>query len=119
MAKIKFKYDKENDVFYYLANRDKKTINIPFDDDIVTRIDPKEMKVIGLIISNFSIEHPKLAKTVGTKNEEFVIMYFELWLNSLNDVIEKVRESITKKNVFKKFITGTKMKIKDGNLAFK
>jgi len=115
----KINYDKNNDVFYAIENGNKNTINIPYDDDIVLRISHKEIKVVGLIMADFSIHHPKLAKSVGTKDEEFVTTYFKLWINSINDVIEKLRESRAKKTVFNKFVTSSKINVKGGEFVFK
>lgn len=118
MAKIKINYDKDNNIFYLIENGSQETLNIPFDDDTVVRINPKELSVVGLIISDFSTHHPKLAKSIGTKNEEFVITYFRMFLDSFNNVLEKIRDSKSKKTVFNKFVTSTKIKIKDGECVF-
>lgn len=105
MAKIKYEYDKDNYTFYLLENGNKKTLNIPLDHDITIRIDLHKRKAVGVIVTNFDVRYSKLANLIGTKNEDFIELYFEMFFKDINEFIGR---SAKKTDPLRKFLLGEK-----------
>ncbi len=114
MAKIKADYDLESRTFYLLENGNKKTLNIPLDHDITIRIDLGKRKAVGVTVTNFDTRYSKLANLIGTKNEDFVEMYFEMFLKDINEFIDRLA---SKSDPLRKFLMGEKVMTKHGVVA--
>ena len=107
MAKIKYKFDKDNGVFYFLEGDGKNILNLNLDVDTLLRIDVRNRRVIGLTITNFDKHYPKFLKLFGTKNEDLAVDYFEMFLRDINLFIES---SVDKQTALHNFVIGKSFK---------
>ena len=107
MAKIKFNFDKDNGVFYFLEGDGKNILNLNLDIDTLLRIDVKNRRAVGLTITNFDKHYPKFLKLFGTKNEDLAVDYFAMFLRDINLFIES---SIDKQTALHRFMLGRNLK---------
>ncbi len=54
MEKIRFFFDKKNDVLDISIGRPKKAVSEELEDDIIARKDPKTKKIVGFTVLNFT-----------------------------------------------------------------
>ena len=107
MAKIKYNYDKDNGVFYFLEGDGKNILNLNLDIDTLLRIDVKNRRAVGLTITNFDKHYPKFLKLFGTRNVDLAVDYFEMFLRDINLFIES---SIDKQTALHNFMLGKNLK---------
>ena len=73
--------DTDNDILYVLrADAPKRTVNIDLMPNVVTRVDHKTKKAVGLIIHNFS----KVAPDWNDIGEWRLMEIFDLFLDMIN-----------------------------------
>jgi uncharacterized protein YuzE len=63
--KIKFYYDKKNDILDISVGRPKKAISKELGNDILVRVLPRTNKIVGLMVLNFE---RRFSKTEQSQN---------------------------------------------------
>lgn len=105
MEKVKYSYDKETATFYIVFGIIAKgTLNVSLDEDVLLRFDLKKKKATGLTITNFDLRFPKLKKLIGSKNEDLIPEYFDMFLKNINNLVIPLVSSAKERRVFKKLI---------------
>lgn len=71
--KIKFYYDKKNDVLDISVGRPKKAISKELGNDILVRVLPRTNKIVGLMVLNFERRFSKTEQSQSLPIEaEFI-----------------------------------------------
>ena len=105
MEKVTYSFDKDAGTFYIFYGKiNKSTININLDEDVVLRFDLQKRRAAGFTISNFDVRYPKLLKLIGTKNDDLLVDYFDMFLKDINNLVMPIITNPKERKIFKDLI---------------